>query len=374
MRIQSHLEHGVNLRPDQRRAASALAGGEALFRLAADPRAFEIARAEKLGPALCRAAARAASREGLAGTAVDAWRSELRAAAATRMWLAAAAGDLVNLLGNAGIPFAPIKGWDLGRRVYPSPEERPTSDLDLLLAPEQLDRGLAVLTAAGFRPLQSGRRADRYLREEGYAAALKAPAGQLVELHFRLWGSAPADLAAAILEAASADPALGPSARAIRLEHAFLLAAFHIFLDAPPRPAGAFRDLAMLAAKGLDAAFLEGETRRFGLELPVALASAAAGELFAEESCTRLAATLRPCWRWPERRLSFDADIDSRRVFLARLLAGRPSRHGWRLLWRRIWPHAGIVEAATAEGPWAGRRLWYQWNHWRGKTGPGEPR
>lgn len=370
MRIQSHLELAVNLRPDQRRAASALVGGEALASLAADPRALEIARAEKLGPVLSRTA----SREGLAGAAVDAWRRELRAAAATRMWLAAAAADLVAILGNAGITFAPIKGWDLGRRAYPSPEERPTSDLDLLLPPEQLDSALEALGGAGFRLLQTGRRVERYLREEGYAAALKAPAGQLIELHFRLWGSAPADLAAAILAAAPADPRLGPSARAIRLEHAFLLAAFHIFLDGPPRPAGAFRDLAMLAAQGLDTAFLEEETRRFGLELPVALAAAAAGELFAEESCVRLAARLHPHLRWPERRLSLDVDIDSRRLFLARLLARRPSRHGWLLLWRRIWPHSGIVEAATAEGPWARRRLWYQWNHWLGKTGPGEPR
>jgi hypothetical protein len=371
MRIQSHLDLGVNLRPHQRRAASALAGGEALARLAEDQRAIEIARGEKLGPALARAAGRA----GLTGAAAEGWRGELRAAAATRMWLAAAAGDLVAILGEAGIPFAPIKGWDLGRRVYPSPEERPTSDLDLLLPPDRLDPALAALGAAGFRLLQTGKRAERYLREEGYAAALKAPAGQLVELHFRLWGSAPADLAAALLAAAAADPDLGQTARAIRLEHAYLLAAFHIFLDPPPRPAGAFRDLALLAAKNLDAAFLEEETRRFGLALPVGLASAAAGELFGDESCRALAARLRPTLRWPEQRVPWDADCGSRQLFLARLLAGRPSRHGWRLLWRRFWPHAGIVEAATPEGrSWARRRLWYLWNHWRGKTGPGEQR
>lgn len=387
MRIQSHLDSGVNLRDGQRRVASALAGGEPLAALAEDPRAAALARAEKLAPAL----ARVASRAGLETAATLAWRADLRAAAATRLWLAAAAAELVAVLGDGGIPFAPIKGWDLGRRIYAAAEERPTSDLDLLLPEGHLETAVAALQRAGFRSLQQGRRAAGYLREEGYAAALKAPAGQLVELHFRLWGSAPEGLAAAMLAAAEADPGLagpgqaGPglacTALALRFEHAYLLAAFHLFLDPPPRPAGSFRDLAMLAARGLDNDFLLQECRRFGLELPVALASAAAAELFAAADpaaaalCGALSRELRGGLRWPERRVAWDADAGSRQVFLARLLARRPSRHGWLLVWRRFWPHAGIVEPATAEGPgWPRRRLWYQWNHWRGKSGPGEQR
>lgn len=370
MRIQSHLNAGVNMRTDSHLAAASLADREALSRLAQHPRGVEIARREKLAPALARAAAR----DGIVSPATEAWRADLRAAAATRLWLGAAASDLVEAFGAAGIPFAPIKGWDLGRRVYGAPEERPTSDLDLLLPEARLGEALAALAAAGFRNLQEGPRIERYLREEGYAAALKAPAGQLAELHFRLWGSAPVGLAAAILGAASADPELGPTARAIRFEHAYLLAAFHLFLDPPPRPALAFRDLALLAGRGLDRGFLAAETRRFGLDLPVALASAAAAELFACGECAAIAADLRSGLRWPERRLPWDADIPAPRMFLARLLAGRPSRHGWRLLWRRLWPHPGIVETATPAGSaWAARRLWYQWNHWRGRSGPAGP-
>lgn len=374
MRIQSHLIAGVNLRAEQRLSASALAGGEALENLANRPEAAAIAHAEKLGPAL----ARAASRAGIDTPATEKWRAELRASAATRLWLGAAAGEVVAALDRGGIPFAPIKGWDLGRRVYGAAEERPTSDLDLLLSESHLQAAVEALRQVGYRWLQTGSRAAAYLREEGYAAALKGPAGQLVELHFRLWGSAPEGLAEAMLAAAATDRELGEMALALRFEHAYLLAAFHLFLDPPPRPAGSFRDLTMLAARpgaDFDLQLLVEDCRRFGLELPVALASAVAAELFAPADpaaaalCGEVARVLRAGLRWPETRLPWSADAGSREIFLARLLAGRPSRHGWLLVWRRFWPHAGIVEGATAEGPsWPRRRLWYQWNHWRGKS------
>lgn len=359
------------LRAEARLAAAALADRGALAQLALRADGAAIAQREKLGPALARAAVRA----GLDSPATVAWRAELRAGAATRLWLNAAAAELVEVLGQSGIPFLPIKGWDLGRRIYPAAEERPTSDLDLLLPAARLEEAVAALAGRQFRSLQQGRYAALYLRQEGYAAALRAPAGQLVELHFRLWGSAPAGLDAAILAAAAADPGLGTAALAARLEHAYLLAAFHLFLDPPPRPAGAFRDLALLAEQRLDAEFLLAECRRFGLALPVALASATAAALYGVAGCAELAAVLREELRWPERQLGWSAEVGSGPLFLARLLAGRPSRHGWRILWRRLWPHRGVVEAATAaERPWLLRRLWYQWKLVRGQLRPGEKR
>ena len=370
MIIQSQIDSIVNLREEQRAAAAALGDFAALESLAKDPAGARIGRAEKLAPALARAAART----GLDTPNTTAWRTELRSSAATRLWLGDVARLLAQVLGELSVAFAPIKGWDLGRRVYPAAEERPTSDLDLLLAPEDLDRVVAALEERGFRPLQKGPRAATYLRDEGYAAALKAPGGQLVELHFRLWGSAPADLAASLLAAAQDDPELGPTARRVLPEHAYLLAAFHLFLDAPPRPAGAFRDLALLAEGGIDAALLVAEARRLGLDLPVALASAVAAELFGQAVCRQVATELRGGLRRAERRVPWDAEVSGARLGLARLFAGRPSRLGWRLVLRRGWPHPGVVEGATSEGPWWLRRLWYQWGLIRGKSGPGEGR
>lgn len=370
MRIQSHFAEAVNVRDGQRRAATALVDSAALESLATDPAGAQIGRAEKLAPALARAAARA----GLDTPCTTSWRTELRSSAAARLWLGDVARLLARLLGEVAVPFAPIKGWDLGRRVYPVAEERPTSDLDLLLPPEDLERVVAALEAQGFRLLQSGPRAATYLRDEGYAAALKAPGGQLVELHFRLWGSAPADLASSLLAAGQEDRELGPTARRLLPEHAYLLAAFHLFLDAPPRPAGAFRDLALLAERGIDVAVLVAEARRFGLDLPVALGSAVAAELFGQDLCRQMATELRGGLRRVERWVPWSADASAARMGLARMFAGRPSRLGWRLLFRRAWPHPGVVEGGTAEGPWWLRRLWYQWGIIRGKSGPGDGR
>ncbi len=47
------------------------------------------------------------------------------------------------------------------------------------------------------------------------------------------------------------------------------------------------------------------------------------------------------------------------RMYLARLLSGRPSRMGWRAPWRQVWPHPGTVERATpASWPGWGRRCY----------------
>lgn len=371
-RAEKSAEKSAEESADERRwAAAALSNPAALAQLATHAGGADIARRQRLAPALARVAQRA----GIETTATLAWRQELRASAATRLWLGDAANQLFSTLAEAGVGFLPLKGWDLGRRVYAAAEERPTSDIDVLLAPDQLELACDALLERGFKALQEGEEIQAYLREEGYAAALKAPGGQLVELHFRFWGSAPAGLAEAVLAASATDAKLAGTARAATFEHAYLIAAFHLFLDAPPRPAGAFRDLDLLAGKGLDKAFLLAECRRFGLELPLALASSVAAELFGNAVCGQIAEELRAGLRLPERWLPWQADVSSQRLVVCRLLAGRPSRHGWRLVGRRLWPHAGIVAAATpAEGSWLRRRLWYQWKHLRGKSGPGDRR
>ncbi len=45
-------------------------------------------------------------------------------------------------------------------------------------------------------------------------------------------------------------------------------------------------------------------------------------------------------------------------LYVARLLSRRPSRMGWKSIFRRVWPHAGIVEDTTPEDrPWWRRRV-----------------
>jgi hypothetical protein len=340
----------------------------------ADEAAMAMARLAELDPDGRRAErAKLAAALALAARRLDvgdhpvrgAWRSALHAQAARNFLLDDAAERVGQALGEAGIDFAPIKGFDLAGRVYAEREERRMADLDVLVAEEALAPARAALQAAGFRGLRDDARAEDYLRREGYAWPAWSPRGILVELHFRLWGTAPAALAPAVLRAAPIDPALGPTARRLRLEHAFLLAAFHGWLDPPPRPLAFLRDLRRIcvAATVADDTFAEkvvDQAVALEVALPTALAATLMAELFAEPLGTSIADGLRPHLRGAERGIQADPALSLRRLTLARLRARRPTRHGWRVVARALWPHPAVVDGLTPESwPWPLRRLWY---------------
>jgi hypothetical protein len=272
---------------------------------------------------------------------------------------------LGGVLGTAGIAWLPIKGSDLGSRVYDRPEERPAGDVDILIAEADYLRARAALETAGWRSLVPGARIDAYLREEGYAWQATDASGLLLEVHHRLWGMVPPGLAPALLAASEPDPALGPTARRLPLAHAWLLAAVHVWLNPPPRPLLAVWDLERIASA---APGLEDEAVRLAVEwdlqLPAALAAAYAAGLWRSEPhrriASRLMATLRPAESLAARR-ALEGGIENAAlgsIVLARLLSFRSSRAGWRSLPRRIWAHPGIVEMETPPGrSWPARRL-----------------
>ena len=68
---------------------------------------------------------------------------EKRARALTRVLAALAAEPL--------LPVLLIKGAASARTIYPAPELRPRSDLDLLIAPADRTRALAMLRSRGYR-------------------------------------------------------------------------------------------------------------------------------------------------------------------------------------------------------------------------------
>jgi hypothetical protein len=57
---------------------------------------------------------------------------------------------ILELLGDAGIRSAPLKGPLLGEAIYGDPGRRLSSDLDLLIAPEQLHDAVAVAGELGY--------------------------------------------------------------------------------------------------------------------------------------------------------------------------------------------------------------------------------
>jgi len=112
---------------------------EALAAILAPPELDSVVRAHRIVPSL---AVRAAE-HGLAGAMVEAWQVELCRVAGAHLVLASARDRLAEVLGRAGVPWAPLKGMALAGTVYPRPEERPSGDIDLLVDPSSL-RALAT--------------------------------------------------------------------------------------------------------------------------------------------------------------------------------------------------------------------------------------
>ena len=348
-----------------RRIAAALAGDvESLELLVAEDELGEIGRRARVASALyLRAAA-----SGVQGPALSAWRSSMTVLSVRHMVFADSLARVAVALEAAGVRWIPLKGCDLASRVYQHVEERTTSDIDLLITASDFEDARPALEADGWSGVASGPRARRYLREEGYAWQATRD-DVLLEVHFRLWGSVPEGLAGTMIEASEPDPSLPAGGRRLALRHAYLVAAVHAWLVPPTRGVGIWWDLERLAATSPPSLADEvvSAARRWGLQLPVALASEVAVDLWGTGACRHIAADLAADLRLPERlvlwmaRRRASAQTSLGLLSAARLVAGRPSRHRWRVVWRRLWAHAGVVEVATAEEwSWGARRLWYQ--------------
>ena len=256
-----------------------------------------------------------------------------------------------NALGSRGIAWAPIKGGDLAFRAYEQPEDRDFGDLDVLVAEPDRKRATAALADSGWlAALAPSEATEAFLRDEHYCASFSHQTGVLLELHHRLWGAVPTGLADEVIQSATPDPDLAPTGRRVSAAHAFVIAAFHVWMVPPPRAISNWWDLQRLAATGRpDLAHAVVEiARRWELQLPVGMAALASASLWPEpepgEIARELLADLRPSERavlgWCVRRGADATPFGS--VVLARLLAGRPSRHGWRSVWRRFWPHPAL--------------------------------
>jgi hypothetical protein len=93
-------------------------------------------------------------------------------------------GQLALAVDGIGAPIMLLKGAALAEDVYPRPWQREMSDIDLLVAPEDLDSVVAVLCDAGFVRRSFGR--DRTHSARFFEVKLDANVGGcslLIELH-----------------------------------------------------------------------------------------------------------------------------------------------------------------------------------------------
>ena len=269
-------------------------------------------------------------------------RSEARRLAATYLVIEDTVRQALLVLQKAGLRPVVLKGLAVAE-FYPRGGLRPTGDVDLLVHPNDLAAARSSLEAAGWSAVVSGRWAEDYLQREGYCWQAARPGEAVLEVHYRLWGSVAPEFAVAAFEA---------SVEALDLrrpctEDLIVMAASHAWRQASPRRGADFLDVALVLenASDLDYDRLLHRVELSAQHLPVALCLRALGDSVPEPARHWLAAQLVPLLRGRERRLyrtTRETDPDGipwSQIRLAMLLAGRPSRLGWKAVWRRFWPH-----------------------------------
>ncbi len=272
---------------------------------------------------------------------------------------------------EAGIPWVTIKGADLAARVFAHPCERALTDVDIVVRRNDLGRTLACLGKLGWLQ-DSERHLDpaALLEGERYVLTVGGSSGVLVELHYRLWGWMPAAMADALVDEAEPHPTWGATARRPTLAWAFLLAAVHAWQVVRPRPLAVWRDLHQIAIAS--PADLTDEVTRlattWAVQLPVALAAWQAARVWPDPPCAHIARRLLAGLRAPEALAASwfagrgEGATPLALLVLARLLARRPSRLGWRSVGQVFWPADETVAAPAFAGARCFSRLAAAWS------------
>ena len=314
----------------------------------------------RMGPALFVAA----HDLGVEGPSVDLCHEAYLAAAARWLRLRAVLTRVGGALDSAEVPWIPLKGLDTAERFFPRPELRPTSDLDVMVPGASLERAKQALEAGGWA-FPSTPLLDRYQRDEGYNWHGRASHGESLELHYRLWGMVPDSTVEACWRTAVPAPDLGRLAHRLEPSMAFIVSAVHSWVHVGRPQFIYWWEMKLIADRLEDGHEVAAAAREHGFELPVGLAAAYVGSLWEHPLCKELGEDLLAHLRLPERvalrsarRRGMEA-MTLERLYLTRLLARRPSRMGWKSVFRRFWPHPGIVEQTTtgSELAWWRRRV-----------------
>lgn len=185
----------------------------------------------------------------------------------------------------AGVVAATVKGADFADHLYRQRSDRPYTDVDFLVAPDDLARANRIVAEAGFsRPRK---RWDNSARDQEYKWFLDGNAKVLVELHGNLvhYPALRRRLSfghADYLAASTASERVGRLLVAV--VHGACGHKFHrlnLLVDVLQ---------AVRRLTGADEAILDAVAARLGTRLEVAVTLGLVGELFGEARATRLAA------------------------------------------------------------------------------------
>jgi hypothetical protein len=172
---------------------------------------------------------------------------------------------------SGSVAAAVLKGPWLAHRLYPEPPDRHAVDLDVLIAPADLDRALAVLSAAGWRADEGP--SARYARRHHHHLQLTRAGSPPLELHFRAragFGTI-VESAPLLARASAARTPGGHRTLTLAPEDEFVYLSVHAAGHACARLIWLY-DLKLLlrAAPALDWALVAERARRVGAGAPVA--------------------------------------------------------------------------------------------------------
>jgi len=111
------------------------------------------------------------------------WARHHAVASAWHGHLLASLDALGGIFSAANVPVAALKGPLLAERVYPEGCLRPSIDLDLLVAEDDLERAVTALASAGWQA--DAGPAARYAREHHHHLQFRHEGQPPLELHFR---------------------------------------------------------------------------------------------------------------------------------------------------------------------------------------------
>ena len=264
--------------------------------------------------------------------------------------------EILAALADAGIAAILLKGADLGLRVYGDPALRTMSDLDLLLAPEDIPMAELVLGRLGYQVYSEHQDKRLIINEVCYSP----PAGKIlhVDLHWEIVAACSFYYLPYRPLRAAAVPMdfYGIPALTLSPEHLLIHVCLHAYENFPTPYQ--LLDLALILLRlPLNWQMLLHETIRFGCQLPVSLVLR---EIAGVVPVTLPAAVLAQLRAQPPsliERLVSHPRLRYLTLALPFFYRHRSLRHWFLFMAANLWPKRAVLDISGSK--------WARVIHWR---------
>jgi len=254
-----------------------------------------------------------------AAEATRSFRERLLGQAAVAMQLRRQLAEACGALTSRGVEHVVLKGPEFADRLYPEPQFRPFTDIDILIRTDALPVAAAVMRALGYVPEELARRRaygqQRWMPPEG------RPRGD-VEIHWDLVNAPGIRRGVSVVLDDLALEGAPSGLRRASPASLLLVAAVHAATSHRfdrLQPLVDIRQAALGAAGTVDEPWLADALDRTGAGLSLHMALHLAGRLLGCQACGAMAGRVRTAWTARVARLSLPAGTVLRRGWGASL-------------------------------------------------------